>query len=66
MWKGRGIASYIVGNGLFIFPAHLENELIEPITIKFGSWPFAWNPRILLPFLWASYIIFQGLFRHPN
>ena len=34
--------------------------------MKFGSWPFAWDPRILLPFLLALYIIFQGLFRLPN
>ena len=36
------------------------------VTMKFGSWPFAWDPRILLSFLWSAYIIFQGLFRPAN
>ena len=34
--------------------------------MKFGSSPFAWNSRSLLPYLWDPYFIFQGLFRLPN
>ena len=35
-------------------------------TMKFDSWPFAWDPHFLLSFIWAPYIIFQGLFRLHN
>ena len=42
------------------FCSHTES------TMKFGSWPFVWDLRFLLPFLWARYIIFQGIFRLPN
>ena len=38
----------------------------EEGAMKFGSWPCAWDPRFLLPFLWAPYIIFQGYIRLPN
>ena len=34
--------------------------------MKFGSRPFAWDPRFLLPFLWAPCIILQCLFRLSN
>ena len=28
--------------------------------MQFGSWPFAWDPRILLPFLWPL-ILFSNV-----
>ena len=35
-------------------------------TMKFGSRPFTWDSRSLLPSLRAPYFISQGLFRLPN
>ena len=34
------------------------NLVVEPLH--------SWEPRFQLPFLWAPYIVFQGLFRLPN